>query len=47
MKNRGPDKFDTERKKCANTLPRVRKQTHFFETSVCIDYENFLRSFLC
>ena len=40
-RKQGTGKLDSEGKNCANTFPRVRKQTLLFETGVCIDYVRF------
>ena len=41
QKKHGTGKPDSERKNCANTFPRVRKQTLLIETCVCIGYASF------
>ena len=41
----GTGKFDSQRKNCANTFPRVRKQILLLETGVCIDYASFIGQF--
>ena len=40
-KKPGTDKLDIEKNYCANTFPRVWKQTLLFEVGVCIGYPSF------
>ena len=47
QKSYGPSNLDSERKTCANTFPRVGKQTLLFEAGVCNAYASFYRSLLC